>query len=460
MTPAPSLHPRDQRAPWSPERKRAGWHTQDPGCRGQSRASGIGHERTASKVLRLNTPAFTLLETVLATVIGAMVVIACMGMFAAVARTETALANRANEVTELAMTQRTLRRALLTMVMMPAADRPDPDLPQQLDQQPDDGEAPEPMPVPRFIIEADPSPALEPMLVAAASDGFPLPPVSGTDIPRPQRLEMVLASPPVPQGLSEAGALAQTGWALVSQADAQLDATAGVAEANERTDPGYRSVFELRPDGYRERIIAGLGITGAASIPANFGRGDDGRLELPRRLRQPARGWTLWWRPVYEEERAARDAGLPFDADNRPELLAEAVPLVRTLVECRFSAFALDRDAGAGNRFTQFSAWASEDLPGYVEVEARTANGRYANWMFEVGWQVSDEGVNDSDDTGTGDDAENETDNALNELEDLAAGGGGARRGGGGGDNARRPSRADPTTAPLGGGRNGGGERP
>lgn len=437
---------------------------QSAGCRGQSRASGIVHEPTTPTQCARPRPAFTLLETVLATVIGAMVVIACMGMFAAVARTETALATRANEVTELAMTQRTLRRALLTMVMMPAADRPDPDLPQQ----PEEGEEPEPMPVPRFIIEADPSPALEAMLVASSSDGFLLPPVSGVDFPRPQRLEMVLAMPPVPLGISEAGALAQTGWAMVSQADAQLDATVGVAEASQRTDPGYRSVFDLRPDGYRERIIAGLGITPASAIPAEFGRGDDGRLELPRRLRQRARGWTLWWRPVYEEERAARDAGLPFDADNRPELLAEAVPLVRGLVECRFSAFALDRDAGSGNRFTRFLAWASEDLPGYVEVEARTANGRYANWMFEVGWQVADEGINDAEETGEGDGEGDATDEALNELEDLAGGGGGGG-GGGAGDNARRPSRADPTTAPLSGprggrpgagGRSGGGERP
>jgi type II secretory pathway pseudopilin PulG len=149
---------------------------------------------------------FTLLETALATVIGAMIVLACVGLFTAVNRAETALSRRASEVTEFAMTQRTIRRALLTLVMMPASSRPDPNA------EPDPEAArsgadiePVEMPPGRLVIEPDRAPSIETMILAASADGVRLPPISGMDLGHPQRVEVVLAVPPVPPGLADAG---------------------------------------------------------------------------------------------------------------------------------------------------------------------------------------------------------------------------------------------------------------
>ncbi|MEM7755992.1 MAG: hypothetical protein AAF297_10195, partial [Planctomycetota bacterium] len=118
--------------------------------------------------------AFTLLETVLATMIGGMVVLACVGLFTAVSRADGAFASRAASVTEFATAQRTLRRALLGLVMMPASERPDP---RQVEEALANGEpppSPDEWPMPRFIIETDESPAIRSMLAAAAIDGVQL----------------------------------------------------------------------------------------------------------------------------------------------------------------------------------------------------------------------------------------------------------------------------------------------
>jgi len=362
---------------------------------------------------------FTLAEVVLASVIGGVVVLATVGLFSAVSRADEAFAARAAAYTEFATTQRAVRRALLGLVMMPASERPEPAEVQRLVEAGEPPPSPDEWPMARFVIEEDPSPSIGRMVAAARVDGVNLRSPAfggaagssdggvggavGTGVgpgPRPQRLEVVVAQEPIPSELAYAG----QSWARVAYADAIVDQSAGLAEKGESVDPGLRGVFDLRPDGFRERVIAGLGPIPASAVAPGFGVDETGRRFAPRSLSRPAKGWTLWWRPVYAEERAARDAGAAFDVDEVPELLVEAVPLVRGLETCRFTAFALDEETGEGFRFDSFVAHASRDLPGYTEVELRTVDGLYANWMFEVGWQVSDEGVGEAPGDGGADD--------------------------------------------------------
>ena len=230
---------------------------------------------------------------------------------------------------------------------------------------------------PRVILEADTAPSIQAMVDQARLDGGDVrsifdglvAPADGPGIA--QRLEMVISDLPVPEAMLGAAA-----WGLEPTA-AMLDLYTVVEPQQLVEEGGVRSVFELRPDGARERIIQGYGLTPIIDLDlAEPGVIPDG----------PATGWTLWWRPLYIEEAQQRELGFVFDPDDRPDLLLEAVPLMRGLTKARwtFTAISDEEDNATAARYTQFRTLTVEDVPGYVEFELETNTGVYANWMFEV----------------------------------------------------------------------------
>lgn len=324
---------------------------------------------------------FTLLETVLATVIGGMVLAGALSMFVAISRTEKTMARVSRHMEELALTQQIFRRSFMTMVLAPTASVQD-----AVEEAEQDGEVTEVemagFPRPRLLLEFDAAPSIAAMQRAALLDGVRVRDPAGYGF-GPQRLEIVLPDKPVPESMR----LAPAAWSTGEKDDLIRAFDPSGVEIPD-SESGLRGVFELRPDGARERVMEGYGIvpsTGLDPVP------------LTAAARTPAEGWTLWWRPIYGAEYTARQAGQAYDVDLMPSLLAEAVPLVRGIEAMRWTAFAAEDDPNDPDapviteRWPEYAGTTVEDIPGYLEVELKTTSGAYANWMFELGWSLAEE---------------------------------------------------------------------
>jgi hypothetical protein len=268
--------------------------------------------------------AFTMLETLMAASLGAIVVLACLGIFASMDRTDRATALRFDQTSALSRVHLVMTRVFGNLVMS--------------DVQIDAGGGREATPEegvdirgvrPRIMLEGDGSPSLKGSLRAAGIGG------GG----RPQRLEVVVSRAPVP--------------AMMTSARGEAMAMA-LYEPSIYAGPATRGVFELRPELPRERARA-LGVPGID----------------PRRP-----GYTLWWRPLPHESGGAEGELFSMEPEKDPM----AVPIASGLEKCRWIAFS-KRERKDAFRALQF-----QDLPAYMEMEVRTTTGLTANWMFEVDW--------------------------------------------------------------------------
>ncbi len=267
---------------------------------------------------------FTMMETMMAAALGAAVVLACVGVFASMSRTDRVTALRFEQTSALSRVHLVMTRAFGNIVMSDTSVTGGPGA--QLSAQ----EAGEIAGVrPRILLEPDKNPSLERSLSRAGIEG------GG----RPQRLEMVVSKAPVP--------------ALMTSTRGEAMAMAA-HEPSVYAGPALRGVFELRPDLSPQRAKA-LGVPGLD----------------PRRS-----GYTLWWRPLPHEAQGA--AGSLFTLE--PEEDPGAVPIASGLEKCSWLAFS-KRERKSGFRALQF-----QDLPAYMEMEVRTTTGLTANWMFEVDW--------------------------------------------------------------------------
>ena len=301
---------------------------------------------------------FTLMELVLAMVLGSMVLTGCLGVFMALRNMETTFAGRYERTSELDITHSAISRAMLSMQMEETVATPvsraDPDA----EEGTDEVTIIEPDPRARFILETDPS-------VAPDSSGW-----------IPQRLEIVTATPPVPAGLATQAA----GWYTAADKNGSLDFS-----AMDGSQGVMRSVFELRPAGQRERIMKQLGLI----------ENGDPLLENTPEVAEPisdiAPNWTLWWRPIlsYEGEQLLNGAQ-PFrdsfgNADEIRARLAGAVPLIHGIERCNWEFF-------KGDEFVSLLEGREiSDLPAYAQFEMILNNSQYASWMFEIDWVLGDD---------------------------------------------------------------------
>ncbi|MEQ8770155.1 MAG: type II secretion system protein [Phycisphaerales bacterium] len=339
---------------------------------------------------------FTLLETALATVIAGMLLIVVGGLFMSINVADRASSNALTRAAEFSMTQGTIRRAFLRLVM--AADR-------ELAED-------EVLPRPRMLLEAD--------------GGAP-----GTT-----RFELVVSRPPVGANLSTTAAQ----WAFAASDESSLNYVSADGSGGQQ-----RGVFELRRDGEREFIMASFGLespwwepptaeqlaerraTRADIRPATYAPGQRPAIE------PDAPGWTLWYRRMIPEEVALLEQGvLPWrDGEGDPEIearrLAGAVRLATGLTEAQWRVYKGDAWV------TQFEALMTRELPAFVQFRARAKNGTYGEWLFEVAWT-------EAENVGTDDEAS------------FFGGGGGASGETGGADEGEQGEREeipDPTRDPA-----------
>jgi prepilin-type N-terminal cleavage/methylation domain-containing protein len=322
----------------------------------------------------INTRGFTLIETVVASLIGAIVLAGCFAVFAASSRMDRAFNARFEQAADLHVVQMTMRRAMLALQMEENQST-------RVTSQGENTEDLGPEPRDRMILELDPG-------TLADESGW-----------IPQRFEIVLATPPIAMNLAPVSA----GWVRMLQSEDSLDFS-----SPDGSGGAMRSVFELRRTNERESVMLQTGLidslmyesmTGEAPV---FGERDFGFYE-------PAPGWTLWWRPILRDEASALEYGaVPF-ADNQGTTeeirtrLASAIPVARGIDRCRWQLYKGDEMVDLYNGKTM------TDLPAYAIFELQMLSGQYATWMFEVDWVLGDDpndGIDDvdeeDDDTGGG----------------------------------------------------------
>ncbi len=221
--------------------------------------------------------AFTLLETVLAAVIGSLVVLSGYAVFASLNAADRSLSRRADEQVQMAQLQRTMQRAFSSLLLAPTP---------QNTQQPSGGaggvtagaateSAEEPTIPPRFILGPETDERISRLTQRAkfAAGG------GGGKVASPQRLEITLHKPPIVAPPSQR----VPGLTLVEASEAAQQDAAG----------GVRGAFVLTPDEVSE-----------------LSRSEDGRT-----------GWTLWWQPMVGGD------------DTAP------VPVATGLVYCQWQVF-------------------------------------------------------------------------------------------------------------------------
>ncbi|MBX3406507.1 MAG: hypothetical protein KF869_07060 [Phycisphaeraceae bacterium] len=372
--------------------------------------------------------AFTLLEVMLAAMLGTLVVLSALGLFDIMRRSDIRQAERMALIEEIAFAHRAIGSALTTIVMtdlpMPGNEKDMDDRLRRFERAVDNND-PDPVddeePAPRLVLRTEP----DGTWMQYESDGR-------VGRMRAQSLELTVRRPPVlggrPQDVlfdaaAEARRRAMTPEQRRREAERESraadrtrreperdrdrdrdsdrgrsDAPSPRSSANDSDDddryalaPGVRGVFELLPDTLQP--------AGGATFE---------RTRKPRA--DVGTGLTLWWRelppvldPEATEEEIARYRRRMLDFDGR------RIPLISGLSWLRWEVY-------RGDRFdTRTRATWQRELPAYVKVSFETVAGRRENWMFEVAWMNGPEpGTEVASHRGAGSRANRSIDSRLN----------------------------------------------
>lgn len=361
--------------------------------------------------------AFTLLEVMLASVLGGLVLLTCIGLFSAIRHTEVRSRERFRATIELSSTQRAIEKAMRTLVMGESPPPRPSGLPTDPSRAGRDipGGIPEELPLDRIgarprvlLAPVDHPPAL---MAYRDEQGNP-------HTAPPQLLEVVLMEPPVygesgpmseqedpvhpahrrahPQdrrswndrrgsdhgaGGSRAGGATPLNRADAGRIAAGLNQIIGDALNNGAPDPagadpsaveqgmlprapGVRGVFELTWEPLRGSLNAG-----GVMVSDGSGRTGD----------RTGGSWTLWWRTlpnIPPPEIPGLQSVFP-----EPEAMAPPEPPVKLasgLRTCRWEA------VRSGDTLTHVTATAWDELPAFMSLEIETSSGDWNKWMFEV----------------------------------------------------------------------------
>lgn len=313
--------------------------------------------------------AFTLIETMLAAALGALVLMGIMGVTALVDRAESSSAARLERTSELEQAQTVIRRALGSLAMAGGSAPVQQNRSAQPAEESDAGGSTAGLtftPTPRLVLAPMEMDASEAVML-----GEELADVSSG----PQRLQFALTMLPLPEKAFLAPSLVTSRTGLTSK-----------TEAPEETEaPSIDDTTEPLPEEAVEETD-----TAAASelVPIFWGV-----LELtppdPRAIESNEEGWTLWWRqiPAPANESAAvfglQTPAAPQITD--PRMDPGAIALVRGISMCKWSVYR------GRQLLPAHAATYSSELPAYIQLELRTRAGVYANWMFELGWATVQE---------------------------------------------------------------------
>jgi prepilin-type N-terminal cleavage/methylation domain-containing protein len=313
---------------------------------------------------------FTLIEITLATTLGSIVLLACLGVYGAMQRSDRVLAVRFEQTSDVALVRTVIQRMMGSLAMSDEQRPPSGDEAskraergkkeaEDLTKKAGDGknsdrqsQADDPLRYrPRLLLSPDTSGAVQGVLRRAS--------IAGASGGGPQRLEIVAMRPPIPPtfagGMSPA--LAQAAFQHEQAAQRQL---AGEPEPSYATP--MRMALELRPDRHTRWL--------------------DGKI------RGGTDTWTLWWRPL------PSDPTIPVPMDPTQDM--NAIPVADGLASCHWRVFHKSQFKD------EFEAVWWQDLPAYLEMELQTSEGVKASWLFEVEWVNIKEATSEEDEDAQG----------------------------------------------------------
>lgn len=367
--------------------------------------------------------AFTLLEAMLATVIGTVLLFAGLGLITTLERTDRSLAVRADESVSLQRMRLVFQRSFdsILVASRPTTSRvatavatPAPGTPARATNRATSGAdpaSPDPAastptrPTSRFddhmgaapasqatspTTSRTTSPASSPAKGALAPSEDPTnsrvflhydaviaEPMAGTPgagllgLIRPQRLEMVLTDSPVPARRQDPFVLAH---ALAREQ--RLSRRADSPEAEAPPEPDQPAPAQAAPADEESQEPALRAVRGAFELVPQPTNPSDDRGTL----------WELWWVP-----RAARRSLDEVRSMGRvaaeAELAGTGEPyrIAGDIRALRIRAFD-DRE-----KKEVYSAIVQSQLPAYAEVEVEMRSGRTAQWLFEISWATGPE---------------------------------------------------------------------
>ncbi|MFA6045250.1 MAG: hypothetical protein WC718_09710 [Phycisphaerales bacterium] len=330
--------------------------------------------------------AFTLLEVMLAGLIGAMVLIVCSLLLYSGNRTELTLAARSEQTSDLGRMRVVLQRAFSSMLMTRQrveSRPPRPTTPSAAAPQPEP--APEDHPLtPRLILQGD-----------AQLNGLVMTPRTlKTESPssRPQRLEVVLTDSPVPQSVSGEQVLRSLGvrsrYGLKTKkgakkaADANAPNAATDASSAATTTDGAGA--DSQPSQLEEEAQGTVrAVRGAFEFWPQALEGERGVREALGSFNPDSETpilWELWWVPL-QPKADHLDDPQPATTD----LLGEPYLIAKNIRYARWLAF-------QGRQHVDVMVGSlPKDLPAYIEFQVETAAGLKSEWMFEIGWAMGPE---------------------------------------------------------------------
>jgi len=302
----------------------------------------------------VNARAFTLIELSVASLIGAIIVLATVMLLASISRNQRLVDARYQQASDLASTHAALERIFGSLVMtdQPRPPRRPPSrTPSRTGADPDE---PAPIP-PRFIIEPDPR-----LGVGGSARSI-----------TPQRVIVTIDPQAVPRTIYSTDQ-STNAFEILASRDAFPPVPA-------YTSGAVRGVLELRPDEPRRA---------------------DARQSSPN---ADEHAYTLWWRSLEPGQHPDDPPleGVAPGAEGLSRALERrgAVPLLPGLVRCRWEVYQ------RRERKQDYTGTWMTDLPAYVMIEVQTAAGQYANWLFDVAWTEGPErGLPGSDDQANPDD--------------------------------------------------------
>ncbi len=374
----------------------------------------------------IRRPGFTLLEVALATALGALVVLVTAGVFVQIDRTETILSRRADESNQLANLRLVAQRIVSTLVMSndplpPKAEG------ETFGSSRSTRDSSVPLPVPRLILEADPRAQGVTLVTDGNGEWKP-------DSSAVQRLEVVLADSPVPEGEMDIFAKARRGssgrtsdkWWVRGDVERASEGGSSGGRSGKSRDSGAANgaADEAKTDGKPGDKSAkdkksglfdreGTGVGGDRTRAAGDSSRDDrqpaadpsaeeltpvravrGALELrrqpltPREARErisqdnvDASGvptpyaWEVWWVPL-----PPRALGSAEPSREDIGLAGEPYLVAQNIVFFKWEMY--DDD---GEKTQLKSTW-QQQLPAYVRLTVATVSGMTSKWMFEINW--------------------------------------------------------------------------
>lgn len=379
--------------------------------------------------------AFTLLETILAAIIGAVIIASAMSIFFAMERSDRLLAARAEQTGDLQRTRLVMQRVAMNLLMssVPPPRRETPRATEAAaDPKAGDKSKPPPEenpPIPRLYLDADPELAGAEM---SKSDEAGM-------VWAVQRLEVVVTDSPVPTTSRDAMAMAGFGVPRRRAIDAPRGEEGRPSREDEATGRAavQAALFEEQAQGMVRAV------RGAFEFREQASRGSQGKLEDVRGVpgAQRVRLWELWWVPLPPRGDFAEDQ----TAARRLGTLGEPYLVASNIRYARWTMFD-DRE-----KKVRLAASRRSELPAYVELEMETGAGIRVHWMFETDCAVGPEVPPSM--LAMADDAANPEESGL---EAGGPGGDGRAAGAGPGTNPNVPRTGAPASPTRPAGRAGG----